>query len=50
MYSNDILSAKAALIAIDALEDEFSTRIPTLITVDLEPGGTILSGQPLDML
>jgi homocysteine S-methyltransferase len=36
---------KAALCAVAAVEDQLGCRIPTIVTLDLDPGGTIMSGE-----
>ena len=44
-YYLDSKNLRAALCGVAALEEQLACRIPTMITFDLNPDGTILSGE-----
>lgn len=41
----DSQNLKAALHAVDALQDELDSRVPIMVTLDLDPTGIIVSGE-----
>ena len=45
VFCLDSKNLRAALCGVAAVEDEMACRIPTIITFDLNPDGTILSGE-----
>lgn len=49
-YQLDAANLQVALDSVRLVEDEAQCRIPTLITVDLNPDGTMLTGETLDEL
>jgi len=48
--SQDTRNIKAALLAIQQLSQEIGTQIPTIISVTIEPMGTMLAGQTVEAM